>query len=89
MEECRPSEDPVDTFLRRMKTYAQNPGLAVTDFGRFVVDACKLMAHVSKPSFWETMRTSCVVLLVVALFVGMLHASDLALTALRLVGRRG
>jgi preprotein translocase subunit SecE len=44
---------------------------------------------VSKPSFWETMRTSCVVLLVVALFVGMLHASDLALTALRLVGRRG
>ena len=82
-----PSDDPIDRFLARLQTYVRNPGMAVTDFARFVVDSCRLIEHVSKPSANEVFKTSTIVLMVVCLFVGMLHASDPALHVLRELGR--
>ena len=69
-----------------MQTYVRNPSLAVTDFARFAVDSCLLMAHVSKPSLSDVVKTSVIVLMVVGLFVGLLNASDAALVGLRTVG---
>jgi preprotein translocase subunit SecE len=58
----------------------------VRDVASFAVDSCRLMAHVSKPSPSETFKTAVVVLVVVALFVGLLHASNVGLLAVRSVG---
>ncbi len=44
------------------------------------------MAHVSKPSPLETVKTALIVLVVVALFVGLLHASNVGLLTVRSVG---
>ena len=81
-----PSEDPVDKFIYRVRTYVRHPGRAVRDVASFAVDSCRLVAHVSKPSPSETFKTAVVVLVVVALFVGLLHASNVGLLAVRSVG---
>jgi preprotein translocase subunit SecE len=79
--------DEVEKFLHRFTTYVRNPGLAIRDFVRFVADSWRLMGHVSKPGFMETYKTSVIVLIVVAFFVGLLHVSDLALFGLRSLAR--
>ena len=81
-----PSDDPIDKFLYRLRTYVRHPGRAVSDFAGFAVDSCRLMAHVSKPSPLETVKTALIVLVVVALFVGLLHASNVGLLTVRSVG---
>lgn len=83
-----PSDDPIDKFLYRLQLYARDPKRAFRDFARFAVDSCRLMVHVSKPSMSETVKTAVLVLMVVALFVGVLHASNVGLLSVRGVGQQ-
>ena len=74
-----PRGDDIDKALLQLQKYMQNPLSAVMDFKDFVAASIFLMRHVHTPKVGQSMQRSCIVLLVVAVFVSLIWGLDMLL----------